>query len=133
LAFYKVTWCIHKTRLFYYLGYNSQIISNLFGFWRHHGSMKFLSSLICFTYEVFCNRSFLSATVVDVQSAYDSVHISKLISRLYYLNIPAFFYYLSSLFHYLSFSSLLESECFRFTYRGFPQGNCLSPIIFNIW
>jgi len=91
-AFCKLTEFILKNRLDWYLEHNSLIPSNLFGFRRGLGTMDCLSSLIGSKYQAFYDQSFLSAAFIDVQGAYDSVHIPTLISRLHDLKIPIFFF-----------------------------------------
>ncbi|KAL4103296.1 hypothetical protein QTP88_018673 [Uroleucon formosanum] len=98
--------------------------------------MECLSSLVGPVYKAFCNKEYLCAAFVDIKGAFDSVHIPTLISCLASLQIPySVCNFISSLFfqRFLQFSSPSGLILDRSTYRGLPQGSCLSPLLFNIY
>ena len=135
-ALCKTVEYIIKIRLDWFLEKNNLIPNNLFGFRRGLGTMECLSSFVGPVYKAFCNKEYLCAAFVDIKGAFDSVHIPTLISCLASLHIPnSVCNFISSLFfqRYLQFSSPSGIISDRSTYRGLPQGSCLSPLLFNVY
>jgi hypothetical protein len=100
-----------KTRLDWWLEFNSILPANLFDFRKGLGKMKCLSTFIGNIYHSFNNKEFLVTTFVDICSAFDSVNIPTLITYLLLLNVPSkFCNVLSALFNFRKLVFLLPSD-----------------------
>jgi len=128
-----------KSRLDWWLEYNSILPDNLFAFRKGRGTMECLASFIGNIYHSFNNREFFVATFVDIRGAFDSVNIYTLISHLILLHAPQqFCNTLISMFNKINlvfsvFTSPFGSYTTHSTFTGLPQGSCISPILFNVY
>lgn len=90
------------------------------------GTIECLSKLVGLIYNVFCNRVFLSAAFVDVQSAYDAINILQhlyLVSTILtflilfvIIYIPYFIYVIYISLHYQdqnTFVYLMGGDSFK--------------------
>lgn len=85
---------------------------------------------------VFMQKLIFIAAFVDVNLAFDSVHIPTLVSYLALLNIPhALCNYISSLFsqRFITFTSPSGIISEKLTYRDLSQGSCLNSLLFKIY
>lgn len=87
-VFCKVLEHILKNRLDSFFESHNLFPNNMFSFRKGLDKMEYLSSLVDDIYNLFCHKEFCSAVFLDIQDAYNLVHIPILIRKLHVIGIP---------------------------------------------
>jgi len=132
----KIIESIICTRMTHWMKQNSLIPPNIFRFRHQSGTIDCVSALVADIYTSLIQKNYFNAAFLDIQSAFPSVKISKLLEITHHIGFPHLLTnYLGKLFSHLifHFSSDKENPVQRTLYRGQPQGCPLSSILFTIY
>jgi hypothetical protein len=119
----KLTEHIIKTRLDWWVENLLILTEKLFGFRKGRGTLECFSCLVGPIYDAFNSRDFLTAAFIDIRSAYESVHIPKLLTILHSYSVTASLVHFIGLLLFtweLIFISLLGSQSCQTTHTGLP-------------
>lgn len=124
-----------KEKIEWFLEHNRLLPESICGFRKGRGTMDALHILINEIQSAFHNNQHVILCSVDVQSAYDNVHISLLIKELREIGISeCLVKAVHGLFSERKISASIDNKNYieRTTWIGLPQGSPLSPLCFNI-
>ena len=135
-VFKKLLEKIMVQRLSHFLERFSLWPSGQYGFRKGYNPVFNLMQLTNDIYTSWLNRSYLVATSIDLQRAYDSVNLHTLISILQSLTLPDI--WISLIYQLMSQRRLQlhprhHNSMIRITSHGLPQGSSLSPILFALY
>jgi len=128
---------IISSRISHWLEQNSLIPPNIFGFRHQSSTIDRISILVAdISYILASSKKNLNAAFLDIQSAFLSVKIRKLLETMNKIGFPDLLTkYIGILFSrlILHFSHRENEFVERTLYQGLPRGSPLSPTLFIIY